>query len=317
MRRDGRAPPALEIAPSATLFEALAGVGELLERAGIEEARLDARALLLAAAGISRARLVLEPEAPLGEAAARRLTDYAARRAAREPVSRILARRGFWTLDFEVAPDVLDPRADTETLVALALRLVADRRGAPLSIVDLGSGSGAILCALLAELPAAWGVAVDLSAPACAATRANLAALKLARRAHVVRGRWADAICAAFDVVVSNPPYIKTGDLAALPPEVARHDPALALDGGVDGLECYRRIIAALPRILAREGVALFEAGAGQSVEIAGLMQGAGLEIMGVERDAGGHERVVAARWAGGRVREAAPGRKPGLDGEA
>ena len=306
----------MEIAPSATLFEALAGVGELLERAGIEEARLDARALLLAAAGISRGAVGAEPEAPLGEAAARRLTDYAARRAAREPVSRILARRGFWTLDLKSPRRARPARRHRNAGGAGA---APRRRPARRALVDCGSGFGLgrILCALLAELPAAWGVAVDLSAPACAATRANLAALKLARRAHVVRGRWADAICAAFDVVVSNPPYIKTGDLAALPPEVARHDPALALDGGVDGLECYRRIIAALHEILAREGVALFEAGAGQSVEIAGLMQGAGLEIMGVERDAGGHERVVAARWAGGRVREAAPGRKPGLDGEA
>jgi release factor glutamine methyltransferase len=227
------------------------------------------------------------------------LTGYAARRAAREPVSRILAKRGFWTLDLDVAPNVLDPRADTETLVALALRLIANRRDEPLSFLDLGSGSGAILCALLAESPAAWGVAVDLSAPACDATRANLAALGLESRASVLRGRWAEAISGRFDVVVSNPPYVKSADIATLAPEVTLHDPALALDGGADGLACYREIAAELPRLLKDDGVALFEAGAGQIGEISAFLEIAGLEIAGVERDFGGHERAVAARPQG------------------
>jgi release factor glutamine methyltransferase len=287
---------AFDIAPDETLTQALARVVELLERSGVEEARFDARALLLAAAGLSHAQLVLEPQALLGQQAARRLVGYAARRAAREPVSRILATRGFWTLDLKVAPDVLDPRADTETLVALALRLTSDRRGEALSILDLGSGSGAILCALLAESPAAWGVAVDVSAAACAATRANLDLLGLSARACVLRGRWADAISRRFDVIVSNPPYIKSADIATLAPEVTLHDPPLALDGGVDGLACHREIIGALPRLLRENGVALFEAGAGQTAGISALLEGAGLEIADVERDAGGHERAVAAR---------------------
>ena len=186
------------IAPNETRLEALDRLAALLEGSGVEEARADARALLLAAAGIDPCAMGVGASAPLGQEVARRLADYAARRAAREPVSRILAKRGFWTLDLDVAPDVLDPRADTETLVALALRLIANRRDEPLSFLDLGSGSGAILCALLAELPAAWGVAVDLSAPACDATRANLAALGLASRASVLRGRWAEAISGAI-----------------------------------------------------------------------------------------------------------------------
>jgi len=287
---------AFDIAPDETLTQALAHVAELLERSGVDEAPFDARALLLAAAGLSHAQLVLEPLAPLGAAAARRLAVFAARRAAREPVSRILATRGFWTLDLKVAPDVLDPRADTETLVALALRLTSDRRGEALSILDLGSGSGAILCALLAESPAAWGVAVDVSAAACAATRANLDALGLSARACVLRGRWADAISRRFDVVMSNPPYIKSADIATLAPEVTLHDPVLALDGGADGLSCHREIISALPRLLRKDGVALFEAGAGQATGISALLEGAGLEIVGLERDAGGHQRAVAAR---------------------
>ncbi len=291
--------PAFAIAPNETRAAALDRVAALLESRGVEEARVDARALLLAAAGLTQAQWVLEPWALLGQEAASRLTGYAARRAAREPVSRILAKRGFWTLDLDVAPNVLDPRADTETLVALALRLTANRRDAPLSFLDLGSGSGAILCALLAESPAAWGVAVDLSAAACDATRANLAAHGLASRAGVLRGRWAYAISARFDVVVSNPPYVKSADIAALAPEVTLHDPTLALDGGADGLACYREIAAELPRLLEDGGMALFEAGAGQVGEISAFLEMAGLEIAGVERDFGGHERAVAARARG------------------
>lgn len=294
--------PAFAIAPNETRAAALDRVAALLEGSGIEEARVDARALLLAAAGLTHAQCVLEPSAPLGLEAAARLAGYAARRAAREPVSRILAKRGFWTLDLDVAPNVLDPRADTETLVALALRLTANRRGEVLSFLDLGSGSGAILCALLAESPAAWGVAVDLSAAACDATRANLATLGLASRASVLRGRWAEAISGRFDVVVSNPPYVKRADIATLAPEVTLHDPALALDGGVDGLACYREIAAELPRLLKDDGMALFEAGAGQIGEISALLEIAGLEIAGVERDFGGHERAVAARARGPRA---------------
>ncbi|MGA8171889.1 MAG: peptide chain release factor N(5)-glutamine methyltransferase [Methylocystis sp.] len=292
MRRDH----AIEIAPDETLAGALARVSQMLETVGVEEARLDARALLLAATGLNHARLVLEPQALLGSEAAARLAGYATRRAAREPVSRILARRGFWTLDIAVAPDVLDPRADTEALLALALRLNSNRRGEPLSILDLGSGSGAILCALLAEWPAAWGVAVDISAAACAATRANLTTLGLAERGRVLRGSWADAIRGRFDFVVSNPPYVESGHIATLEPEVRRHDPMLALDGGVDGLTCYREIARALPRLLREDGIALLEAGAGQRGEISVLLEDVGLEIIGVERDAGGHERAIAAR---------------------
>ncbi len=287
---------AFQLAPRESRGRALARLSAFLAQSGVESAQFDARALLLAASGLDHAQLVLAPETPLGEEAARRLSEYAARRALREPVSRILARRGFWTLDLAVAPGVLDPRADTETLVQLALRLVSDRRGKPLSILDLGSGSGAILCALLSELPAARGVAVDLSAPACAATRGNLAALRLSRRAVVFRGRWAEAIAESFDLVVSNPPYVRSGDIAALAAEVRLYDPALALDGGADGFLCYREIIGALPRLLAKDGVALLEAGAGQAQEIATLLTAAGLEIAARARDAGGHERVVAAR---------------------
>jgi release factor glutamine methyltransferase len=284
--------------PPPTRLEAIATVADYLEAAGITDAQEDARALLRAATGLTRLELALAPRAPLSEEEASALSDYAARRAAHEPVSRILGERGFWTLDLAVAPDVLDPRPDTETLVETALSFVAERRDAPLSILDLGAGSGAIVCALLSELPAAWAVAVDLSAQACAATAANLARCGLSNRASVVRGRWAEALQGRFDLIVSNPPYVRTEDIAGLEPEVRLHDPALALDGGADGLDCYREIIGDLPRLLAEDALVAFEVGFDQAVSVAALLGAQGFRIERVARDAGRHERVVAARLA-------------------
>jgi release factor glutamine methyltransferase len=279
-----------------TRAQAIATVADYLDARGIDDAQEDARALLRAATGLTRLELAMTPHAPLSEEEARTLFRYAARRAAREPVSRILGERGFWTLDLAVAPSVLDPRSDTETLVETALRIVAERRDAPLSILDLGAGSGAIACALLSELPAARAVAVDLSQDACAATTANLARCGLSDRAAVVRGRWAEALQARFDLIVSNPPYVRTEDIAGLDPEVRLHDPALALDGGSDGLKRYREIIGDLPRLIDEDTVVLFEVGFDQAGSVAALLKAEGFKIERVARDLGGHERVVAAR---------------------
>lgn len=285
-----------EVAPQEPVARALKRLAQHLARFRVADAAYDARALTLAATGMTRAEFVLRPDSPLGEAAGKRLADYAVRRAAREPATRILGERGFWTLDLAVSRDVLDPRPDTETVVAFALELLASRREQPLRILDLGSGSGAILCALLCELPQAFGVAVDLSAAACAATAENLRRCGLAERAAVLRGRWAAGLTGPFDLVVSNPPYVKSADIAGLDPEVRLYDPHLALDGGPDGFDDYREIIGALPRLLAAQGVAVLEAGAGQAETIADLMQKAGLRGLGTRNDAGGHARAVAAR---------------------
>lgn len=293
-----RAEQKLNFGADSTLSEAFLRLRGALREQGVEEAEAEARALLLAATGGSRTQLALEPQAPLGAAAAKRLIGFANRRLAHEPASRILGVRGFWTLDLDVTPGVLDPRADTETVVALALRLLAERRREPLSILDLGSGSGAIICALLCELPAAFGVAVDISPAACAATRANLRKSGVAARSGVLCGKWADAISARFDLVVSNPPYIESGAIAFLPPEVARHDPRASLDGGGDGLAAYREIARAMPHLLRVRGVAVFEGGAGQVEKIVGVYNEAGLRKVGVERDLGGHDRAVAFELA-------------------
>ena len=278
--------------------EALARVAAALTESGVEtqEAQDDARALLRAAARLSRLDLALSPaDSADHERSGAGCANYAARRAAREPVSRILGARGFWTLDLTVAPDVLDPRADTETLVETALDLIEDHN-APLAVLDLGAGSGAILCALLSELPQASGVAVDLSAAACAATRENLARCGLSQRAQVLRGRWGTPLASRFDVIVSNPPYVRAGDIATLDPEVRLHDPRLALDGGADGLDCYREIVGDLRRLLAPGGLVAFEVGFDQAASVAALLQAENLEIAGFARDAGGRDRVVAAR---------------------
>lgn len=290
--------PAADSAPAPTRIEAIGLVADRLEAAGVAHPQDEARALLRGAAGLTRLELALAPRAPLSEDESRILSDYAARRAAREPVSRILGERGFWTLDLTVAPGVLDPRPDTETLIETALSLVAERRDAPLAILDLGSGSGAIACALLSELPAAWALAVDLSPDACAASAANLARCGFSDRAYAVRGRWAEALQGGFDLIVSNPPYVRSDDIAGLDPEVRLHDPALALDGGADGLDCYRDIIRDLPRLLAEDALVLFEVGFDQAASVAELLAVHGLQIAHVARDAGGHERIVAARFA-------------------
>jgi release factor glutamine methyltransferase len=282
--------------PGETRERALARLARFLEASGVEDAREDARLLLFDACGLTHAEYLLSPEAPLSGAAASLLAERAARRAAREPASRILATRGFWTLDLAVFPDVLDPRPDTESVVAFALSLLASRRNETLRLLDLGSGSGALLCALLAELPEAFGVAVDLSPHALLATRANLTRCGLSARAAILRGLWGRSLGSTFDLVVANPPYVKSGEIDELSPEVRRHDPRVALDGGVDGLSSIREIAADLPRLLAPGGVVVLEVGLGQAREAASLLATAGLEDAGTRRDAGGRERAVAGR---------------------
>ena len=222
-----------------------------------------------------------------------RFFDLVARRADGEPVARILGRREFWGLPFALAPATLEPRPDTETVVEAALGLVRGAGGAA-SILDLGTGSGCLLLALLSELPDAAGVGVDRSPAAAAAARRNARSLGLGDRARFVAGDWAEAISGRFDLVVSNPPYIATEHIEALAPEVRRHDPALALDGGADGLDAYRAIVADLPRLLAPSGVAVLELGAGQRDAVAGLARAAGLVVIGSNPDLAGTPRALA-----------------------
>lgn len=271
---------------------ALAAGRAFLRKAGIEAAEEDARLLLLAACAIDRLALVTGGHEPVSPDEASRYRSFLGRRGGGEPASRITGRRAFWTLDLEVRPDVLDPRGDTEALVRLALRLRA--KNPPRRILDLGCGSGAILCALLTEFDAATGLGVDLSAEACRATEANAVRCGLADRASVVRGRWCDGLADRFDLIVSNPPYIPAADLSGLEREVGLHDPRLALDGGADGLDAYRAIFSAAPRVVAAGGIVAVEFGMGQAADVARLAQAQGFRKIGAERDLGGRDRAAA-----------------------
>ncbi len=265
-----------------------------LAAAGVADARREARLILAHAAGRDDA-VVFARDVDLDAAGLARFRAAVARRAAREPLSRILGRREFWSLPFGLGPATLDPRPDTETLVAEALARVGDR-GRRLRILDLGTGSGCIALALLSELPMATAIGVDRSADACRVATANAVALGLGRRFHAVCGDWAAAIDAVFDLVVSNPPYIASAEVPQLEPEVACHDPAAALDGGPDGLDAYRRIVPALGRLLAPGGVAGLEVGAGQADAVADLLAAEGFAGVARARDLAGHERCLFVR---------------------
>ncbi|WP_127090615.1 peptide chain release factor N(5)-glutamine methyltransferase [Aquabacter cavernae] len=269
-------------------------MADRLRAAGVPGADLDARllfafALGLPANGLPGDAIVAESEAASAEA-------LLARRMAGEPVARILGEKEFWSLPFSLAPETLVPRPDTETVVEEALHLLPDR-AAPLRILDLGTGSGAILAALLVEYPHAFGVGVDRSEGAARAARDNLARLGLGTRSLVATGDWGSALSGPFDLVVSNPPYIPSSHIAALDVDVRAHDPLAALDGGADGLDAYAAIARALPSLLAPGAVAVLELGIGQEAAVADLLRMAGLQLPGpARRDLGGIARALSAR---------------------
>ena len=283
-----------ELRAGVTRAAALSALRAAFAEAGLEDGAVDARLLLCAAGGFARTDLIRDPEQSLSAAALERLAPMAGRRAAGEPVSRILARREFWGLPLALSRDVLDPRPDTETLVAAVLTEFADRRAEPLRFLDLGAGSGAIICALLTEFGAANGFAIDVSAPAALQARDNLAACGLAKRSHVVVGSWATALSGRFDVVVSNPPYIARGAIGGLAREVRDHDPVLALDGGPDGLDAYRQIAPQLAGLLRPRGRFFLEVGAGQADSVAAIFGALGLTGPATYADLAGLARVVA-----------------------
>lgn len=269
-----------------------------LSVSGVDAPELEARILLARALRCERSELLSRSDDPVPQAAAREAQGLLLRRISGEPVARILGHREFWSLDFRLSPDTLVPRPDTETVVEEALFLFPDRT-APLRILDLGTGSGAILAALLVERPAARGVGVDRAEGAARTARDNLAHAQVADRAAVLVGDWGACLGGTFDLVVSNPPYIARRAMAGLPREVRLHDPALALDGGDDGLSAYRAIAAELPRLLAPGGAAVFELGAGQEEDVARLARAAGLQVPGpARRDLAGIPRALAVRMA-------------------
>ncbi len=277
-----------------------------LKAAGVETAQLDARLLLRHASGLSAEQVLADPERVLGNVQEQLFTELVERRAAREPLSQILGHREFWSLDFEVSSSVLDPRPDSEILIEAVLahaRALAAPDGRNLSILDLGTGSGCLLLTLLHELPGTAGMGVDLSAEALAVARSNAARLGLASRADFAEGDWTSAVSGTFDIIVSNPPYIRRADIAGLAPEVRDHEPHLALDGGSDGLDAYRRIIPALAPLFGnragRPGLAAFEVGQGQARDVSNLLSKNGFSNVTTNRDLAGIERCVTGRFPG------------------
>lgn len=282
------------------LADAVNRVSGTLAAAGVEAARDEARRLVAAVLGIDTLRLVVDATRPLELDECAAVDAALARRAAREPLSRILSERDFYGRTFEVTPDTLDPRADTETLITAALELAVEEgwRDRPIRILDVGTGTGCLLLTLLAELPLATGLATDISPAALAVARRNAARLGLPGRAAFREAHFLQGIPGTFDLVVSNPPYIPAGDIAGLEPEVRRHDPRLALDGGPDGLAAYRDIAAGLGRALP-DGWVIFEVGAGQAADVAAVITSAprlGNCVTRSWEDLGGHTRVVAGR---------------------
>lgn len=252
--------------------------------------RLDAELLLAHALGTDRLDLLARPRA-LAPAAVASFEALLARRRAHEPVAYLLGRREFWSLDLVVTQDVLIPRPDSETLVAAAIEALAARP--PRLVLDLGTGSGALLLAALAQWPAAQGLGTDLSLAAVRVARANAQRLGLAGRARFAVADWGAALDVRVDLLLCNPPYVAAG--AHLPPDVARFEPETALYAGPDGLGAFRRLIPALPGLLAGEGIAVVEVGDGQAGAVLALAADTGLEGV-VRADLGGRARALVLR---------------------
>ena len=266
-----------------------------LSQAGFAEPRRAARRLVASSLDLTPAEVLGHSEQALDEQQTGRVRLALQRMAEREPLSRFLGRREFWGLEFALSADTLDPRPETETVVEAVLRRVLNR-DAPLRFLDLGTGTGCILLALLSEFPAATGFGVDIALGAVMTALGNAATLGLGERAHFLVGDWGTAISGRFDVIASNPPYIGGAALADLPPEVALYDPRLALDGGADGLDAYRSLVFELLRLLRPGGVFTCEVGSGQAPAVAAILRARGLAVDGCERDLAGIARCVVAR---------------------
>jgi release factor glutamine methyltransferase len=291
-RRDGPI-----VAADTPRTAALAALRRAFVAAGLDAPALEARLLLLAALGIAPADLIARPDAPVDEAAADRLASFARRRLACEPVARILGEREFWGLPFVLSSETLVPRPDTETVIETALGLFPDGQ-APLRLLDLGTGSGCLLIALLYERPRASGIGIDRSCGALATARRNAQRNGVAGRALFAASDWAAALRGPFDLIVSNPPYIPSPVVPTLAAEVRDHDPRLALDGGEDGLDAYRIILADARRLLGPRGRLIVEIGYDQAEDLRQLAAGFNLDVSTVAHDLSGNPRCVVLKRA-------------------
>ncbi len=292
-------------AESATVGSLFDAARNCLRSHNIPNAELDARVLVSAILNIETADVIGRRDHQVEEEAARSVATAIQRRVQREPVSRIVGMREFWGLEFELSEATLDPRPDSETLVEFCLETpAAGDRGieAGLHIADLGTGTGCLLTALLSEWPGALGVGIDLSADALCVARRNARRNGVSSRAQFVCGNWLSAVETQFDLIVANPPYIRSHDLLQLQPEVAKHEPHLALDGGEDGLDPYRILALQVPQLLKPNGWFVVEFGCGQEADVASLLVDAGFTLGdqadAMKADLSGIPRCVRARYS-------------------
>ena len=263
-----------------------------LHAAGVDAPRRDARLLMQHALGLTPEALLAGDRLPLGEDEAGRLTALVQRRAAREPIAYLTGRREFWSLDFAVDRSALVPRPESETLIEAVLTRT-ERLPARPRLLDLGTGSGCLLVALLSELPGAVGLGIDVSAAAVSLARANARRHGLGERSSFAVADWGAPLATRFDIVVSNPPYVAELALASLAPEIVCHEPRAALDGGTDGYACYRQLAPQVAQLLAPSGLAAIELGAGMADEVALLFAAAGVVEIGRQSDLAGIERCA------------------------
>lgn len=292
--------------PGATLLDAYDWAKALLVRNGISSAHRDAAILLRSAANVSAAGLIGHGDRILSSNAHVTFEQFVNRRCNNEPVSRILGKRAFWDLELDISLDVLDPRADTETLIEAAVQHLKLRQTHSLQVLDLGTGSGAILCALASQFSNARCLGIEISQQACAIATINARQSGYGDRIQVQQADWqaigqagirsaADGtVLGAFDLIVSNPPYIRSGDIHGLDAEVRLWDPLIALDGGEDGLTAYRQLAKIVPPLMAPDAWAILEIGAGQSVDVSSIMVDAGFTNIVHHRDLSGQIRALA-----------------------
>jgi release factor glutamine methyltransferase len=274
-----------------TLYQHLRGE---LAAAKIEEPDLEARMLLAFAAGIDQTRIIGYPEDEMDADIVQRVEALIARRQQGEPIAYIIGSREFWSLDFKVTPDTLIPRPDSETLIEAVLEAVPNKT-AELKLLDLGTGSGCLLLALLSELPNASGTGIDINPKACAIAAENAENLNLTARATFIQSDWMVGIEGKFDIIVSNPPYIVESDIPTLEADVSLFEPHLALSGGPDGLDAYRLIADQAAAHLSPQGLLAVEIGMGQVTDIKELFEQNGFKIKNIHKDFSHIERCILA----------------------
>lgn len=263
---------------------------ELLKAAEIEDARREAQLLIAAALQKSMTQIFMMDKNTLVDPVV--IRQYFARRAQREPFAYIIKEQGFWSLDLEVSPATLIPRADSEALIEVLLKLLPDKK-APYRFLDLGTGTGCLLLAALSEYPNAFGVGIDIIPQAAALASKNAQRCQLQDRAVFMAGHWADSIQGQFDVILSNPPYIRKHELLELMPEVQNYEPMSALDGGRDGLDAYRYICHQTVDLLSDKGILILELGIKQDQEIAQFALSKGLNVVQKQQDLNGCIRAL------------------------